>query len=99
MKGAIGSCPDSDSRHADDVAIDHSLHWLALLGATGYAWKLHGLLAAIAVLIALLIVISLTNLVVLTQFGNFRLLRVNRWSWVILAFVLLAASGASGGRA
>ncbi len=98
MEAPTASSLDSDNRHADDVAVDHYLHWLALLSAAGYAWKLHGLLAAIAVLIGLLIIISLTNLVVLTKFGSFRLLRVNRWSWVILAVVLLAVSGASGGR-
>lgn len=98
MDDPIAPRLDSDSRYADNVAADNSLHWLALLSAAGYAWKLHGLLAAIAVLVGLLIVISLSNLAILAKSGSFKLLRLNRWSWVVLAVILLAASGASGGR-
>lgn len=98
MKGPLAPNADREDRRADDVAIDHSLHWLAMLSAAAYAWKLHGLIAAIAVLIGLLIVISLTNLAILAKSGSFTLVRMNRWAWLILTFFLLAASGASGGR-
>lgn len=98
MEAPVTPNTDDDSSHADDVAVDHSLHWLAVVGAAAYAWKLHGLLVAAGTFVGLLIAISVTNMILLAMTGSFRLIRVNRWSWVILAFVLLAASGASVGR-
>ena len=35
------------------------------------------------------------NLVILSKFGSLRIVRFNRWFWVALALVGLAASGAS----
>lgn len=89
---------DREDRRAKEVAVDHTLHWLAVLAVGGYAWKLHGWLAGIVILIGLVAAISLTNLAILAKVGSFRLIRVNRWGWVILTFALLAASRASGGR-
>lgn len=88
---------DPEGRHTEERAVDHTLHCLAVLAAAGYAWKLHGLVAGIAVLIGLVIGISVTNLVILAKAASFSLIRVNRWVWVILAFASLAVSGASSG--
>lgn len=90
--------PGSANAADDEIATDHSLHWLGLIGIAGYAWQLHGFFVAVAGLLALLLVIAISNLAILATSGRFALVRVNRWAWLVVALVLLALSGASGGR-
>jgi len=89
---------DETRRRAENVAADHYLHWLAMLGAAAYAWQLHNLFLGVAVLIGLVVVISVTNVLLLSLFQSFAVVRANRWAWVILAYAALAWSGASIGR-
>ena len=88
-----------DEDRSRDVAADHTLHWLAMLAAAGYAWRLHGFWIGIAVMLGLLAVIAVTNMIILVKSGNLGLIRVNRWGWVFLASSALVWSSASGGTA
>lgn len=88
--------PDADdSRHAGSVSLDHSLHWMAMLGTAGYAWMIHGFWAALLSLLGMLILIVGTNMLILFHSGKLGLVRANRWAWVTLMFGLLAWSGTS----
>lgn len=81
-----------------EIRHDHYLHWVALVAAAAYAWQVHGWSTGLIVLFGTIAIIVATNVLVLALSGS-RFLRLNRWAWVILAFVGIALSGASVGTA
>jgi hypothetical protein len=96
--------PSSDSlpgegEYSGAKRADYLLHWILTLGAAGCAWQLAGLWAAAGVLIGLILLISSTNMILLAQFGSLRVVRLNRWIWVILTYLGLAAWVATRGAA
>lgn len=85
---------DDVDAYVKRVRVDHAMHWFAILVTGGYGWQLYGFLAGVGVIIALVALISLTNAVLLVKTGSFRLIRWNRWSWVIGMYLLLMLSAA-----
>ena len=83
---------DKDEARFQAVRADHYLHWAALFGAgilTGYHY---GWLWGIATVVALWLIISATNALLIISTGNhftWTVLRANRWGWVILVYGLI----------
>jgi hypothetical protein len=85
---------DHESRHAK-VAADHYLHWFLTFAAAFWAGSQFGWLWSIAVFIGLIAVISISNTILLGATGSLRLLRANRWFWLILTLGLIAWQSSS----
>jgi len=80
---------------SDSVRQDHYAHWFFLIGAAGYGWQLHGIWIGLAVLVVVYAGIAISNLVLMTKVSDpFKFLRINRWAWVIAAWIVLFISGA-----
>lgn len=79
--------------HYRTVAADHYAHWFILLCCAGYAWQIHGFLIGVAVLVATLAAIIVSNFALLAATGSFKVLKFNRWLWLCLAIVAVAISG------
>lgn len=84
--------------HAARVRADHYAHLFLLWGAGAYAWQIHGFWTGVAVVVALYAIISASNLAVLAHWGTLSALRVNRWLWVAVAWLVVALTGADIGR-
>ncbi|MBP7135060.1 MAG: hypothetical protein KBA57_01730 [Sphingomonadaceae bacterium] len=71
------------------------MHLLLMLGAGLYAWQLHGLMIGLGTILALWVIITISNYAILLTSGSFAWIRLNRWGWVIVAYIAVALSGAS----
>jgi len=68
--------------------VDYYIHRLAIIGCVILAWKVHGFWMACVTLVGILAVTIATNLM-LMRTGRLWPLTVNRWVWVVLAYVLV----------
>lgn len=84
---------DLDS-YANRVRADHYLHWLAVITAAVWAGTIYGWLVGAGVLIELLVAISVSNTIILARSGSIRATKINRWVWVLLAFLVIVMSSA-----
>jgi hypothetical protein len=74
---------------------DHYVHLLLMIGAGLYGWQLHGLMFGIGTILALWVIIAISNHVILLTSGNLAWIRLNRWGWLVVAYIAVGLSGAS----
>jgi hypothetical protein len=81
--------------YADQVRNDHYLHrfvHIAVALWAGWAW---GWLWGIGLFVALYAVIFVTNEIIMLTSGSLKLIRFNRWLWLVVAFVYVVVTTAS----
>lgn len=85
---------DTGTAYADRVKGDHYLHLAALWGSGLYAWQVHNFWIGGGMVIALYVFIGAMNLFIMTRESEnaFKWMRLNRWSWVLLAWTGLVVS-------
>ena len=87
-----------DDQYFEHVRSDHYAHKLAILSVAVYGWQLHGWLTGLGILVGLVIIISITNIALMTTGPDDRWprrIRINRWGWVVIAAIMLLLSGAT----
>lgn len=81
--------------YVDRVRNDHYLHRLVHIIVSlwaGWAW---GWMWGISVFVSLYVVILITNELIMLTNGSLKLIRINRWLWLVLAFGYVIVSTAS----
>ncbi len=82
-------------KYADRVRDDHYLHWLALFFVAFWAGSAFGWLWGIGTFFAIYVTILISNTMILAVRPSFRLIKINRWFWIILAIFWIILSTAS----
>lgn len=85
---------ENGALYANRVRGDHYLHLAALWGAGLYAWQVQSFWIGVGVIVGLYVIISAVSIFIMTGESEnvFRWMRLNRWGWVVLAWVGLVAS-------
>jgi hypothetical protein len=90
---------EAESDYHKRVAQDHDAHLFFHWTAGAYAWQLHGPWIGAATIVMLYAIVAFTNGAILNwnlkrdAENPLQFLRLNRWAWVILAWIVLLASG------
>ena len=82
-------------RYARRVKADYVAHWTVVLLVGLYAGQLHGIVAGLGTVVAIVLGIAITNTIILAATGSLVLVRINHWAWPIAAAVILAATSAT----
>jgi hypothetical protein len=85
---------DTGTAYFDRVRRDHYLHLAALWGAGLYAWQVHSFWIGLGTIAALYVIVGATNTFIMFRESDdaFKWMRLNRWGWVLLAWVGLVIS-------
>ena len=81
--------------YADRVRNDHYLHRLFHIIVSlwaGWAW---GWMWGIGLFVALYFVIVITNQLIMLTTGSLKIIRLNRWLWLVVAFVCVIVTTAN----
>lgn len=87
-----------DEDYIKSVQSDHYAHKFVLFSVAAYGFQLHGWLTGIGILLGLIIIIAITNSILMATASDqnvFRLIRVNRWGWIIVTAAILVVSSAT----
>lgn len=85
----------ADEKYTKSVESDHYAHKFALLAVAAYGFQLHGWLTGLAILFGLIVIIAISNTILMAVAPGqrlFRLIRVNRWGWIIVTAAILVIS-------
>jgi hypothetical protein len=75
--------------YAERVRQDHAAHRMALLAISGWAWSIFDWAIALVTFAATILAILLTNRIILLLSGSLAAIKVSRWGWVAVAFVVV----------
>lgn len=70
------------------VALDHYLNVIALLGVGILVGYQHGWPWGVGTVVGLWLLVALTNNVLMST-GSWWPIRINRWLWIVVAYVVL----------
>ena len=86
-----------DENYVEKVREDHYLHRLCLIGVSFWGAQIWGWLWGLLLFVGIISAISVGNIAILATTGNLKIIRVNRWTWIVVGLVLIIATTASIG--
>ena len=81
--------PENYKSRTKRIRDDHYLHWFVLLSVALWAGTVFDWYVGVATLIALIIVISLTNSLIMAVGGDLRCTKLSRWGWLVVAAIMI----------